>query len=73
MVTCQSANQLKTSQLQSLYNNNNKKTFCCINLKQVEKTQKSAEAGYLKLLSSLDFIFICIFFFTVYEYRTSSQ
>ncbi len=27
-------------------------TFCCINLKQVvEKTQKSAEAGCLKLLS----------------------
>ncbi len=33
-------------------------TFCCINLKQqVEKTQKSAEAGCLKILSWLQFFF----------------
>ncbi len=41
-------------------------TFCCINLKQeVQKTQKSAEAGCLKLLSWLNFSF----FFTVYKIR----
>ncbi len=33
-------------------------TFCCINLKQeVEKTQKSAEAGCLKILSLPNFFF----------------
>ncbi len=44
-------------------------TFCCINLKQeVEKTQKSAEAGCLKILSSPNF-----FFFTVMVTHTRNS
>ncbi len=40
----------------STYFLGNFSTFCCINLKQeVEKTQKSAEAGYLKILSLPNF------------------
>ncbi len=48
----------------STYILGNFSTFCCINLKQeVEKTQKSAEAGCLK-------IYVCpTFFFTVYMTR----
>ncbi len=35
--------------------------FCCISLKQeVEKTQKSAEAGWLKILSLPNFFFTVI-------------
>ncbi len=35
-------------------------TFCCINLKQqVEKTKTSAEAGYLKIVSSTFFFLQC--------------
>ncbi len=47
-------------------------TFCCINLKQqVEKTQKSAEAGCLKMLTWLNCFFIILFIYyyiTVYYY-----
>ncbi len=47
----------------STYFLGNFSTFCCINLKQeVEKTQKSAEAGCLKILSLPNFFF---FFYSV--------
>ncbi len=47
----------------STYFLGNFSTFCCINLKQeVEKTQKSAEAGCLKILS-LPFKKFNLFFF----------
>ncbi len=43
----------------STYFSGNFSTFCCINLKQeVEKTQKSAEAGCLKILSLPNFFFL---------------
>ncbi len=43
----------------STYFLGNFSTFCCINLKQeVEKTQKSAEAGCLKILSLPNFFFL---------------
>ncbi len=45
----------------STYFSGNFSTFCCINLKQeVEKTQKSAEAGCLKLLSLPNFFFYSV-------------
>ncbi len=46
----------------STYFLGNFSTFCCINLKQeVEKTQKSAEAGCLKILSWFNFFLQCIY------------
>ncbi len=43
----------------STYFLGNFSTFCCINLKQeVEKTQKSAEAGCFKILSLPNFFFL---------------
>ncbi len=49
----------------STYFLGNFSTFCCINLKQeVEKTQKSAESGCLKILSLPNFFF---FFYSVVE------
>ncbi len=36
-------------------------TYCCVNLKQeVEKTQKSAEAGWLKILSLPNLFFYSV-------------